>query len=242
MYWCWVWWTFKVKVAHLIGCKEIWCHAWDAANNCQPVHPTWNLMGMGNNHVFCIKIHLDKTATGDHVFRFEHPTQPGQQKGGWMTKATGKPESAGFGHILKVEQQEEDAQETAPITAANKELNPESATSALVAQESKKLYTLEEIEKHNTESNIWIIFHDKVYDCTEYLELHPGGSDSILINAGGDSTENFVAIHSSKATKMLEKFYIGDLDKASIRNKDTKALFHEDKISQKTGCPITLDP
>jgi len=33
-----------------------------------------------------------------------------------------------------------------------------------------------------------------------------------MINAGMDSTEDFVAIHSTKATKMLERYYIGDLD------------------------------
>ena len=47
-------------------------------------------MGMGNNQVFRIKVHMDKTAAGEHVFRFEHPTQPGQQVGGWMTTAAGE--------------------------------------------------------------------------------------------------------------------------------------------------------
>lgn len=56
----------------------------------------------------------------------------------------------------------------------------------------------------------------RVYDCTEYLELHPGGADSILINAGGDATEDFVAIHSTKAHKILEKYYIGNVDPNSL--------------------------
>ena len=73
-------------------------------------------------------------------------------------------------------------------------------------------YTLEEVELHNTEHDAWIVIKNRVYDCTEYLELHPGGIDSIMINAGMDATEDFVAIHSTKATKMLEKYYIGDLD------------------------------
>lgn len=47
MYWCWIWWTYELNVADLVGCKEIWCRAWDEANNCQPNDPTWNLMGMG---------------------------------------------------------------------------------------------------------------------------------------------------------------------------------------------------
>jgi nitrate reductase (NAD(P)H) len=36
-------------------------------------------------------------------------------------------------------------------------------------------------------------------------------ADSILILAGQDSTEDFDAIHSKKAHKMLERFYIGDV-------------------------------
>ena len=53
--------------------------------------------------------------------------------------------------------------------------------------------------------------NNRVYDCTEFLRLHPGGADSILINAGTDSSEEFDAIHSLKAWKMLDKYYIGQL-------------------------------
>ena len=226
MYWAWIWWTFKLKVSDLVGCKEIWCRAWDDANNTQPIHPTWNLMGMGNNQVFRVQVHMDKTANGEHVFRFEHPTQPGQQKGGWMTKASGKPISAGFGRLLEV--QGEVKEEVAP------------AQDPVVSKEGKKLFTMEEIEKHNTDHDVWIIVKDRVYDCTEYLELHPGGADSILINAGADSSEDFEAIHSSKATKMLERFYIGDLDKASVKKDDGVAT--KDAICESTGRPIALDP
>ncbi|CAI5507452.1 unnamed protein product [Closterium sp. Naga37s-1] len=50
-----------------------------------------------------------------------------------------------------------------------------------------------------------------VYDCTKFLKDHPGGSESITINAGTDVTEEFDAIHSEKAKKMLEEYYIGDV-------------------------------
>nr|GMD74149.1 Nitrate reductase [NADH] [Ipomoea batatas] len=49
------------------------------------------------------------------------------------------------------------------------------------------------------------------------LRLHalpqrpPGGTDSILINAGTDCTEEFDAIHSDKARKLLEDYRIGEL-------------------------------
>lgn len=226
MYWCWIWWTFKLKVADLVGCKEIWCRAWDDANNPQPVNPTWNLMGMGNNQVFRVKVHMDKAANGEHVFRFEHPTQPGQETGGWMTTIAGKPDSAGFGRLLEVQGEVKD-EAPAPVKSDAK-------------KGDKRLITMEEVNKHNTEEDVWIVVNDKVYDCTEYLELHPGGADSILINAGEDSTEDFVAIHSTKATKMLDKFYIGDLDTGSV--KKAEAAEEEMAVDKKTGRPVALNP
>mmetsp|Transcript_14862 Transcript_14862/g.28295 ORF Transcript_14862/g.28295 Transcript_14862/m.28295 type:complete len:911 (+) Transcript_14862:257-2989(+) len=222
MYWCWIWWTFDLPVADLVGCKEIWCRAWDESNNCQPNDPTWNLMGMGNNQAFRIKVHLDKIGN-KHVFRFEHPTRPGQQDGGWMTKLAEKPDSAGFGRLL-------DQGGAAP----------EEAHAAPVAKSSgkTKLISMMEVKNHNKEEDVWIVVNQKVYDCTEYLDLHPGGADSILINAGEDATEDFVAIHSTKATKMLEKFYVGDLDPSSLAEEETV----EEIICKKTGRKVALDP
>ena len=64
--------------------------------------------------------------------------------------------------------------------------------------------TYDELRGHNTRESAWISVHDNVYDCTKFLKEHPGGSDSILINAGTDCTEEFDAIHSTKAKAMLE--------------------------------------
>ena len=52
----------------------------------------------------------------------------------------------------------------------------------------------------------------QVYDGTAFLQDHPGGAESILLASGMDSSEDFNAIHSAKAKKMLDDYYIGDLD------------------------------
>ena len=44
-----------------------------------------------------------------------------------------------------------------------------------------------------------------MYDGTDYLKDHPGGADSILLLAGEDATEDFVAIHSADAKKKLSE-------------------------------------
>ncbi len=195
MYWCWIWWTLKLRVVDLIGRKEIWCRAWDAASNTQPLNPTWNLLGMGTNHVHRVKIHMQKASNGEHGFRFEHPTQPGQLTGGWMNDVDEKPDSAGFGDIVYHEK----AKVEVPTPVVHE------------TDDAKKSFTMEEVSKHNTKDDVWIVVNNKVYDCTDYLDLHPGGEESILIVGGEDCTEDFEAIHSLKATKMLDRYYIGDL-------------------------------
>ncbi|XP_043715008.1 nitrate reductase [NADH]-like [Telopea speciosissima] len=76
---------------------------------------------------------------------------------------------------------------------------------------SSDVIPMSEVEKHKSVDSAWIVVHDQIYDCTRFLNDHPGGSDSILINAGTDCTEEFDAIHSDKARKMLEDYQIAKL-------------------------------
>ena len=55
-----------------------------------------------------------------------------------------------------------------------------------------------QVEQHASDNDAWIVVKDKVYDCTPFLEKHPGGSASITMNAGQDCTEDFTAVHSAK--------------------------------------------
>lgn len=53
----------------------------------------------------------------------------------------------------------------------------------------------------------------KVYDITDYVDLHPGGSE-ILNNVGGDSTVGFNGPqHPVTAKDVLGNYYIGELAK-----------------------------
>lgn len=70
----------------------------------------------------------------------------------------------------------------------------------------KKVYTLEEVAKHNTEKDCWVILHDKVWDVSEFLPDHPGGKKAIMLYAGKDATKEFDMLHDSS---VLEK-YISD--------------------------------
>lgn len=97
-YWCWCWWSYQLPVVEL-G-KEIWVRAWDTSNSPQPERPVWTLMGQSSNHVFRVLVHKEPNQhTGKMCYRFEHPTRPGQQSGGWATRLATKVKSAGYGEI-----------------------------------------------------------------------------------------------------------------------------------------------
>ena len=56
-------------------------------------------MGQSSNHIFRVKVQIEKDSLGKPIYRFEHPTQPGQQTGGWATRTADKVKSAGYGKI-----------------------------------------------------------------------------------------------------------------------------------------------
>lgn len=72
-------------------------------------------------------------------------------------------------------------------------------------------YTLEEVGKHNTKKDAWIVIDKKVYDITKWIDKHPGG-DIIMRGVGRDGTQLFEAFrHSSKAREILKNYLIGEL-------------------------------
>jgi cytochrome b involved in lipid metabolism len=75
------------------------------------------------------------------------------------------------------------------------------------------LYSLQDVQKHNTIHDAWTTIHNNVYHIPSkwILEDHPGGS--IIQNAiGRDATDMFEQIgHSHNAHIQLEKFLIGYL-------------------------------
>lgn len=139
-----------------------------------------------NNCWFRVRSNVCKRHKGEIGIVFEHPTQPGNQSGGWMAKEK---------HL--------DSESNTTLK--------KSVSTPFMNTTSSKTYSLSEVEKHNSPQSAWIIIQGHIYDCTRFLNDHPGGADSILINAGTDCTEEFDAIHSDKAKKMLEDYRIGEL-------------------------------
>jgi len=76
-------------------------------------------------------------------------------------------------------------------------------------------FSLEDVAKHKTkETGIWVTFGDGVYDITEFLHQHPGGSDKIIL-AAGSSIEPYWAVFGAHNTdevrEILEELRIGNI-------------------------------
>ena len=90
-------------------------------------------------------------------------------------------------------------------------------TTIYIKKELKELkggssFTLEEVEKHNTINDAWIIIKGKVYDVTSWIPKHPGGP-IILQGIGKDATSFFKNYGHPKYVEktILPKYYIGKL-------------------------------
>ena len=71
----------------------------------------------------------------------------------------------------------------------------------------------EEIAKHNTQKDCWVVVDKVVYDLTEFLPDHPGGIKAPLIYAGKDATEEFNMLHKPEIlTKYATQYIVGTTD------------------------------
>ncbi len=93
----------------------------------------------------------------------------------------------------------------------NTEAGAESAVSAVdpVSGVPAAVLTLEEIAKHNTREDCYLIVKGSVYSVAGFIDQHPGGAKKILEMCGKEATAVFTAIHSNFAWNLLKDFYIG---------------------------------
>jgi cytochrome b involved in lipid metabolism len=95
--------------------------------------------------------------------------------------------------------------------------------SALTKKAEK--YTWEEVQKHRTPEDAWVVYMNKVYDVSNWYE-HPGGA-VIFTHAGDDMTDIFAAFHAPGSQTLMKKFYIGELIPESNPNKDERQVAFE---------------
>lgn len=100
---------------------------------------------------------------------------------------------------------------------------------------ASKVYSRDEVSKHKSVKNggMWVIYQNNVYDITDFVENHPGGSSKISLAAGSNLEPywDMYAFHKKgEVLEMLKEYYIGKLRK-------------EDWVeAKKTEGPYATDP
>ena len=76
-----------------------------------------------------------------------------------------------------------------------------------------RVFSREEVARHNTADDCWLIIRGKVYDVTTYVPDHPGDM-KIASKAGLDNTEGFYGEqHGQSVFEQVEEYRIGELEK-----------------------------
>ncbi|ORZ12037.1 cytochrome b5-like heme/steroid binding domain-containing protein [Lobosporangium transversale] len=87
-----------------------------------------------------------------------------------------------------------------------------------------KVFSKADLAQHATRDSLYLAIAGKVYDCTSFVDEHPGGEEVMFDEAGKDATESFEDVgHSEEARELLQKMYIGE--------------YKNDDSSQKTKAP-----
>jgi len=92
------------------------------------------------------------------------------------------------------------------------------ATGGIPALQNKSvILTTDEIAKHSSPDDCWIIIGKNVYGVTSFLNEHPGGSFRITPFCGKDATTAFQTqggrgSHSAEAYKLSNQYLLGEVE------------------------------
>lgn len=94
----------------------------------------------------------------------------------------------------------------------------------------QKEYNKKEVSYHNSlEKGVWITYKGSVYDITNFIQHHPGGSHTIMMGAGGDVEpfwNTYTVHHADEVQKLLSTYKIGVLKEENIFGQ-TKDRLHD---------------
>ncbi|KAG0369220.1 hypothetical protein BGZ54_010571 [Gamsiella multidivaricata] len=90
-----------------------------------------------------------------------------------------------------------------------------------------KTFTIADLAQHSSKSSLYLAVGGKVYDCTDFIDEHPGGEEVLIDEAGKDATESFEDVgHSEEAREIMHKMYVGEFkdDGAGKKAKATSSM------------------
>ncbi|KAL3478967.1 FAD binding domain-containing protein [Aspergillus californicus] len=59
-------------------------------------------------------------------------------------------------------------------------------------------YSMEEVAKHNSKEDLWIVVKGIILDVTNWVDEHPGGANALYNFMGRDATEEFEMLHDDE--------------------------------------------
>ena len=88
-------------------------------------------------------------------------------------------------------------------------------------------YTLDEIKKHNTKDNCWIVIHNNVYDVTNFLKEHPYFSLDTPVIIDESDKEWFEEQYKTDLRQMIKvtNFSTNATKENAITDKNSSQLF-----------------
>ena len=99
---------------------------------------------------------------------------------------------------------EENSEEPQPTQTAEPTQDPE---------ESANGFTLAQVSERNSAAECWVAIDGGVYDLTQWIRSHPGGSGAILNLCGKDGSASFTSQHGGQArpSSTLDGYYLAPL-------------------------------
>ncbi len=243
---CWCHWSLSVPRWRLLGTEEIACRAVDAAMSMQPEGLTWNTHGTMNNAWYRVKLSskyggapsfrdnrmYPRFSQHGHVrYSSDAPVRSGKLE---AVDALAKERGDRERRLLDRAQREQNAPGVTPAVGCDHPLAPGELLGGWMqfehrappaihmhrapepAHATTAWFTLDEVAKHNTEHDCWIIVDGFALDVTPFMAEHPGGKHAFLVAAGTDVTHLFYSIHAHDAYEIMDRFIIGRI-KSSVQ-------------------------
>lgn len=111
-----------------------------------------------------------------------------------------------------------------------------------VTGSAQSRWTWEEVERHSTVDDAWLVIDGRVYDVTDFAVSHPGGP-IIYKFAGVDASDQFAAFHRPRVYGRLPQFLVGEVieDEGHLPSKATAEYRALRKRLWRDGC-FKADP
>jgi flavocytochrome c len=119
------------------------------------------------------------------------PSQPGKISVEWDSQGTGSAAQHSQTSAAPVMSKNGDSSDPGKVSKPNK-------PAAFTIPE--KEYTMEEVAKHNTKEDLWVVVKGVVMDLSDWLDEHPGGPQAIMNFMGRDATEEFEMLHDDEVS------------------------------------------